>query len=432
MIAESSPAASAVAAKSAPDQDLASGAPGALARPVPAPAPASASEPLRSAMVFTRDREAEGVIRQCLSNLIPSAEFINGTVDEAIAQLAQRSSPRLLIVDVTGVADPVAQIRTLSEVCEPGTGVIVIGDLNDIRLYRDLKQAGVVEYYFKPLVTTLVTRTASGILTGSTEQRGSSTGKLIVTIGVRGGVGATTIAATAAWHLAEMHKRRVALLDLDLYFGDAALQLDSEPTHALCEALEHPERVDDLFLDRATIHVTERLSLLSSLENFSNLAPPAENSVLSLLAKLMRRYRYVFVDMPADLVPRLLRVLHLPGLCLLVSNASLVAARDLVRWRAIVGPSSAERQVLHILNKNGADGGLPPAEFLRAAGEAPDITIPYDQQIGISSNLGVKSVLQCATMQRGLAPLFSLIAGEPAAAHQSAIERVMSRILHRP
>jgi len=106
-----------------------------------------------------RDREAEGVIRQCLSNLIPSAEFFTGTVDMAIPQLAQHASPLLLVVDVTGVADPVSQIRKLAEVCEPGTGVIVIGDLNDVRLYRDLKRVGVVEYFFKPLVSSLVTRT---------------------------------------------------------------------------------------------------------------------------------------------------------------------------------------------------------------------------------------------------------------------------------
>jgi len=124
--------------------------------------------------------------------------------------------------------------------------------------------------------------------------------------------------------------------------------------------------VDELFLERATIHVTERLSLMSSLEKFTDPVPPTEDSVLSLLAKLMRRYRYVFVDMPVGLVPHFLRVLHLPGLCLLVSNASLVSARDLVRLREVIGPSSTERQVLHILNRNGADGGLPPAEFLRA------------------------------------------------------------------
>jgi pilus assembly protein CpaE len=397
-----------------------------------AAAVAPVSEPLRSAMVFTRDREAEGVIRQCLTNLIPTAEFINGTVDAAIEQLAQRASPRLLIVDVTGSADPVAQIRSLAEVCEPGTGVIVIGTINDIRIYRELKQSGIVEYYFKPLVSTLITRTASGILTGSVEQRAPAAGKLIVVIGVRGGVGATTVATSAAWHLAETHLRRVVLLDLNLFSGDAALQLDATPTHALSEALEHPERVDDLFLDRATIRVTERLSLLASLENFGSIGVPDEESVLSLLGKLMRRYRYVFVDMPAELVPHMLRVLHLPGLCLMVSNANLVAARDMVRWRQIIGASSAERQVLHILNKNGAAGGLPQAEFIRAAGEAPDMTIAFDRNIGVASSLGVKEVMKCATLQRGLAPLFSLIAGEPADAHQSFKARLMARFFHKP
>jgi pilus assembly protein CpaE len=386
--------------------------------------------PVLTAMVYTRDRDAEGVIRQCLGNIIPSAEFISGTVDAAIKQLAQRSSPRLLIVDVSGVADPVAEIRSLAEVCEPGTGVIVIGDSNDIRLYRELRQAGIVEYFFKPLVTTLLTHAANGILTGTVEQHDSRAGRLVIVIGVRGGVGATTIASSAAWFLAERRQRRVALLDLDLYAGDAALQLDAAPTHALCEALEHPERVDELFLERAIIHVTERLSLLSSLENLDSPLVLDEEAVLSLLDKLLRAYRYVFIDLPAAVASRLPRVLHMPGICLLVSNASLVSARDVARWREIVGPGNTERQILHILNKNGAPGGLQAAEFLRAAGTAPDITIPYDQSIAVASGLGVKGVLTCATLQHGLAPLFSLMAGESAEVHRSLFSRTIGRLLH--
>jgi pilus assembly protein CpaE len=41
-------------------------------------------------------------------------------------------------VDVSGLDNPVASVNELAEVCEPGTGVIVIGDRNDIVLYRDL------------------------------------------------------------------------------------------------------------------------------------------------------------------------------------------------------------------------------------------------------------------------------------------------------
>jgi pilus assembly protein CpaE len=395
------------------------------ARPVKSDSP---SNPRASAMVFTRDRDSEGVIRQCLSDLpVLSAEFSSGNVDSAIARLAQGPSPRLLIVDLTGASDPVAAINNLSEVCEPGTGVIAIGEVNDIRLYRSLKASGIVEYFFKPLVTTLVTRSANAILTGSTVERATSTGKLIFVLSVRGGVGATTLAVASAWHLAEKRQRRVMLVDLDLQSGDAALQLDAVPSHALCEALEHPERVDELFLERATIHVTERLSLLASLEPLDKYFVPEEQAVLSLLANVARRYRYVFVDIPSLQAAKLLSVLHLPSVCLLVSNASLVAAREVARWREVIGSNNSERQTLHILNKSGANASIPDAEFARVAGQEPDIRIPYDREIAIASNLGAKGAQECAALQRGLAPILSHIAGEPVQSHHSLVRRLLGR-----
>ncbi len=397
--------------------------------PTHLPQDKSAHDLRPSAMVFTSDRDSEGVIRMCLNNLsISNGEFFHGSVDTAIAQLAQHPSPRLLIVDVSGIGDPVMQVNKLAEVCEPGTGVIAIGDSNDITLYRDLKHTGIVEYYFKPLVNTLITRTAEGILSGSMEEQASRAGKLVFVLGVRGGVGATMIATSTAWHLAEIRRRKVLLIDLDLHSGDAALQLDAAPTHALREALEHPERVDDLFLERATILVTERLSLLSSLESLNDAIVPEEEAVFSLLGKLMRRYRYVFVDVPVDIAPRLLRMLHMPSICLLISNASLASARDVARWREIIGADNPERTTLQILNENGAYGSLPEQEFTRAAGQAPDIIIPYDRDIAISSTFGVKGIRKCATLQHGLAPVFRQIAGETVEEPRSLVGRLIASL----
>jgi len=45
-------------------------------------------------------------------------------------------------------------------------------------------------------------------------------------IGVRGGVGASTIATSLAWLLGEKAHRSTALLDLDVHFGTGALSLD--------------------------------------------------------------------------------------------------------------------------------------------------------------------------------------------------------------
>ncbi len=172
-----------------------------------------------SAHVFVGDQDSEGVIRHCLDDLgVHDAEFTTGTIEVATATLAKRASPRLLIVDVSGLEDAVTRIKELAQVCEPNTGVVVIGDRNDVVLYRELKYAGVVEYFFKPLVGSLLRPTCGGILTGHVEQH-ARIGKLVFVVGVRGGVGATTIAVNTAWHLAEARQRWVLLLDLDLQGG---------------------------------------------------------------------------------------------------------------------------------------------------------------------------------------------------------------------
>jgi len=379
------------------------------AAPSEAGAPAAAS----TAIVFVKDHDSEGVIRQCLSDLaVVATEFKKGGILEAIADLATRPSPHLLIVDISGIDDPVGPIRELANVCDPTTGVVVIGQSNDIRLYRDLKAVGVVEYFFKPLVRALVMRSCNGILTGSTAQPSSRTGKLIFVVGARGGAGATTVAVACCWHLAEIKKRRVCLLDLDLQFGDAALQLNASPSHALIEALEHPDRVDDLFLDRATARIGERLGVLASLETLDQSFVPDEPAVLLVLEQLLKRSRYVFVDVPLISVPHLMQALHLPSTILLVSSGSLVSARDVGRLRKKLGANSAERIVIHVLNERGAAESLSEAEFARAAGTPPDIIIQYSRKIAVASRLGVQGLQDCPELQSALLPLYQQLSGE--------------------
>ncbi|MEJ0019409.1 MAG: cellulose synthase operon protein YhjQ/BcsQ [Acetobacteraceae bacterium] len=377
--------------------------------------------------VFVSDRDSEGVVRQCLAGAGFAARFTNGTIEDAIGELARGGSPRLLIVDVSGVDDPTARVRQLADVCDPSTGVIVIGETNDIRFYRDLRDSGVVEYFFKPLVASLVARSCNEVLSGVAEHRGARLGKLVTVMSVRGGSGATTIAAALAWHLAETLQRRTMLLDLDLHFGDLALLVDAVPTHALIEALAQPDRVDDLFLHRGVIQVTQRLGMLASLEPCDDPTLPDEAAVLPLLDKLLARFRYVLIDLPAPLAARLPRVLHLPGTCLLVSDASLAAARDVGRWRQIIGADTPDRTTLHILNKSGAFGSLSQEDFTRAAGQAPDIVVPFDREAGRAASLGIQTVSDTAALQKGLAPVLRVLTGEQEAAPASLLARIFGR-----
>lgn len=364
------------------------------------------------AVAYVNDADSETVLLRSFSNVgIPNGRVVRGDIEAALVDLTQRGWPRLLVVDTSGYPDPMMRVNRLADVCDPSTEVIVIGDRNDIVLYRDMKAAGVAEYFFKPLVTGVLTRALGNIVSGGVDRPAGRTGKLVIVLGVRGGVGATTIATQGAWHLAEKRGRRVLLLDLDLQSGDAALQLDAQPGHALREALEHPERIDDLFLERAITKVSDRLGLLAALEPLSGALEPSEETVVRLVNTLTHRYRFVVVDLPVAAAVKLPQLLQLANVILLVSDGTLISARETTRWREAIGPNSPERNTLHVLNKKGLAGSLPAEEFRRALPAEPDVTIAYDRDVARAALLGAKTLYETSTMQHAMTALARELAG---------------------
>jgi pilus assembly protein CpaE len=386
---------------------------------------AATTEAPSSAVAYVMDDDSDGVLRRSFADLgMSDGQVARGGLNNAIEELARQTWPRLLIVDVTGIDDPMMGINRLAEMCDPSTEVIVVGERNDISLYRQLKSAGVAEYFYKPLVGTVVSRALGAISAGIPLNPSARGGRLVSVIGVRGGVGATTIAVAAAWHIATERERRTVLLDLDAQHGDAALQLDAQPSHALREALDQPDRIDDLFLDRGVANITVRLGLLAALEPLDELLLLNEDAVLQVLQKLLSHYRYVFIDLPRAAALALPSLLHMPGTVLLVSTGSLASARDVTRWREKIGPNTPDRSLLHVLNKHGAEGALPDNELQRILGQLPEVTIPFGRDVAAATNLGTKSLQNCAAIRRGMADLSRHIAGGEVAEQRPLWRRI--------
>src|SRR5215469_3581979 len=81
-----------------------------------------------------------------------SPEKVNkGGLRNAVQTLSVSASPNVLFVDLSESGDPLNDINALAEVCEPGTVVIASGQVNDVRLYRDLVASGIQDYLLKPL-----------------------------------------------------------------------------------------------------------------------------------------------------------------------------------------------------------------------------------------------------------------------------------------
>ncbi len=187
------------------------------------------------------------------------------------------------------------KIDLLAEVCDPGTQVIVLGNVNDVQIYRSLVRQGVTDYLVPPVDAKQVLDTITGICADPNDM---PPGRVIAFIGAKGGTGSSTVAHNTAWSLSKMFDDDVSVLDLDLAFGTVGLAFNLEAQQGIEDALSHPERLDEVLLERFTAKQDEHLFLLTShgsLETDAEIDPEAFDVLLNLVR---RTAPFVILDLP--------------------------------------------------------------------------------------------------------------------------------------
>jgi pilus assembly protein CpaE len=204
-------------------------------------------------------------------------------------------------------------------------------------------------------------------------------GRVAVVLGTRGGVGATTIAISLAWLVSEEMKKRTALLDLDLHFGTTALALDIDPGRGLRDALEKPERIDGLFIDRALAKVGTNLFTLAAeepVEEGTSFDPEAAGT---LLAELRQKFDWTVIDLPRGAGPLARTVLGTATDTIIVADSTLAGLRDTIRLQTLARMANPDQRVLVL--KGGAlgeHGGVSRGAFEKELGRPFDAAIPSD------------------------------------------------------
>lgn len=326
-----------------------------------------------------------------------------GGIAQAIRSLALEPSPSILVVDVSEAEDPRGDIAALSEVCLSGTLVISMGTINDVSLYRDLASAGVYDYLVKPIAPQVLREaiiSAEEALTAASEatQQGEQgeAKQIIAVVGARGGVGTTTVAVNVAWVLANTFKHKVALVDLDLSFGTTALSFDLEPGRGLCDALDHPDRVDGLFIERAMVKESENLSILGAEAPLSDPTFPDRTAVDHLIEELSSNFDYLVVDLPQRFINTYRPVLERASKITVVSDLSLPSIRDTIRLLGYLGETAHETPICLVANKFAPQGEISKRNFEEAIERKVDAIIPLDTRAAVASSKSAKSIVQAA------------------------------------
>lgn len=320
----------------------------------------------------------------------PSSAIESGGIGECVRSLGVVPAPQTLVVDITTSLDPSAELRDLIRATGSSTHIITIGTKNDVNLLHSLIAAGASNYMLKPLDPYRL-REAIQRNEPASQVEGAALGGLTVFTGARGGVGVSTLALNTSWIIAHELKRRVALVDLDLQFGTLALALDVEPGHGLYEALHSPDRVDELFIDRAMTRESERLFLLAAEEPLDAPLQFENAGLISLLEHLRSRFDQVVIDMPRFVTARYLDILSGAQDVVVATDLSLVGLRDANRLKRLICNTAPEVNVRLVANmvRSGRAGQLAVRDFVRGLEGGLAHRIPLDEKaVGRSATSG--------------------------------------------
>jgi pilus assembly protein CpaE len=313
-----------------------------------------------------------------------------GGLAAAVEQYRNQPTPALVIVESL---DPGPTMLTLlgqlAEVCDTGTKVVVIGAHNDIALYRELMRQGVSEYLVPPLQTLQLVR---AVTTLYADPSAPFVGRQIAFIGARGGVGSSTIAHNLAYMLSERMQTQAVIVDFDLPFGTAGLDFNQDPIQGVVDALNQPDRLDPVLLERMMARCTERLSLFAApatLDDDYNISAEAFEEVAT---KIRTTAPYVVLDLPHTWSNWMRRMLLTADDVVITATPDLACLRnakniiDLIRHAR---PNDAPPVL--VLNQVGLPGRpeIPAKDFSEALGVPVAVQLGFDAKLfGQASNNG--------------------------------------------
>ena len=284
-----------------------------------------------------------------------------GGVQAAIAHYQENPTPNLIVIESSDErATMLAQLDSLSQFCDAGTRVVVIGHHNDVITYRELLKRGVSEYLVAPITPLQLMESLSNLYNNPDAE---PVGSVIAFIGAKGGVGSSTICHNVAWSLSEQLKTNVIVADLDLAFGTTGLDFNQDPIQGIADALQSPERLDEMLLDRLLTKCTERLSIFAApvvLDRDFDITGDACDVVIDVVRQ---HVPFVAIDLPHTWSPWVKRVL------LQADEIVITAAPDLANLRNA-------KNIMDLV-KTSRNNDVPPRLVINMAGmpKRPEITI---------------------------------------------------------
>lgn len=311
-----------------------------------------------------------------LTKLGQPQQVMAGQLKDAVAYCKQHVAPMLLLVDISQEKHPLVALEDLIQAAGPACRVIVLGQQNDVNLYRSLLGEGVVDYLLLPVAFDQLAQVLQRAQADQPAHM-QAMGRTIAITGASGGCGTSTLTAALGQTLASSGYAPSALVDFDRRGGDLSLLLGSGPVDGLRAALQSGYE-DPRLLLRTLSRINERTYLLAQQPDIE---PEAlfEDQALQLGGALCRLFGLSIWDLPAQRDSACMEVLRHAEVRVVLTDLTVQDARKVLRLLREIGDERNGQQLLLIANacRQGTSSAVPRAQFEEFVGHAIDLQLPW-------------------------------------------------------
>jgi pilus assembly protein CpaE len=246
---------------------------------------------------------------------------------------------------------------------------------------------------------------------GAAVATGVALAPMICILGPKGGTGKTLTSCNLGVALAQKG-HRVAIVDLDLQFGDVGLSLGLTPEKTLYDLAKSGGSVD---ADKLDGYLTKHPSGVRVL-----LAPTRPDQATTITVEFLRdvytalrsTHDYLIVDTPPGFTPEVIASVDSSSdICVVGMLDSLSLKNTKLGLETLELMGYSKDRIRLLLNRADSRVGIASDEVSAILGSSPDILVPSDRDIPRSVNEGTPIVLanersEAAKAFRSLADLY--------------------------
>ena len=288
---------------------------------------------------------------------------------ETLALVLQKEQTDVVFLDFPVHGE--SEIKQLEAVLlgKPEAWLVLLSPDRSADFLMQAMRSGVREVLPVPLdmaqVQQAVKRVQTHLASSARDRVRERAGRVLAMIPSKGGAGATFLATNLAYALSK-HGKRVAVLDLNMYFGDAAIYLgDGVVLSNVVELASKSRQMDATLLESSMIKVSDSLYVLTAPESPEHVSDVSVADIQKIIELARASYDFVVLDIGYSLDPLTIKALDIADTIYLVLQLNLPfvrAAKRMVRVFRELGYASEKLHIVVNRDEKGGDISLQDVE----------------------------------------------------------------------